>query len=621
MSEATTNRSPKGSTQTQAPPEAAPADQASPAANGTRTTMLGSHFAWDGGGRLVVHDETFAEEVLRVPHLSPSTMQALESCPARWAAERALPRTEDPFAANELGTTMHAVFEELFQLPHEQRTVAEAMRLLAGMAEEVVDVDGHPLSEKEKARWVSAAWAKGSGLWTFEDPTAVDVHTVEERFEGISIPTKSGMLVPVKGFIDRVDEIPVGAGKGLKVKDYKTGKAYEDKHPDQLRFYIHAYQAKTGEIPAEASLLYTQDKIAREDEVDVSPRAMAGTLAKIEKGWKTLNEAADKRLYATKPTALCAWCVLVQSCAKGKARVKSQNGLKQMSTQPSAEWLGIPSLEQVHERAAALAVAAAEEVIASAIDTVGADVPPRAERQEPHTPTQDAPARARTETNTDASNHKEPTMPRSSTATIVPEEAYVDAIGDDLPDPFPPFESYADYEGGAPAAAAEPQVPAVVPAAAPVAKVEPLLGTGDKPWVETINGGLNPESYATMAVFANVSLAYETLCKGGHKVSVARLRALSSVFTAMVGEVEAYVVPETSLASNINTRIRGALRSYLEINPVPIDQPKDAFGKWVTTGVKHMRLMAESAVWLYADGVTDLDVLYAAETPNEDFDG
>src|SRR5690625_4237018 len=79
--------------------------------------QISGHTWWDSAGQLVLS----AAIVGRIDraYLSPSAVNAVVSCPARYAIERIVPRADDPHSPAELGTAAHTVLEHLFGLPAE----------------------------------------------------------------------------------------------------------------------------------------------------------------------------------------------------------------------------------------------------------------------------------------------------------------------------------------------------------------------------------------------------------------------------------------------------------------------------------------------------------------------
>src|SRR5699024_6983562 len=182
------------------------------------------------------------------PALSASTMQGLESCPARFAAEKLLPREDDPYAANVLGTAAHEVFEDLFALPPQERTTDRAILLVSEHAEARWPQESQ---KADRLKWGAEVMNRVLGLFSIEDPAEVDVLAREEAFNGIEVGG-----VPFIGFIDRVRRAP-GSQTEVEINDYKAGRhvtaahaqRFGDHHGDQIRLYVAAYEARYGVRP------------------------------------------------------------------------------------------------------------------------------------------------------------------------------------------------------------------------------------------------------------------------------------------------------------------------------------------------------------------------------------
>src|SRR5699024_10817502 len=111
------------------------------------------------------------------PRLSASTMNALGSCPARFAAEKLLPGGEDKHSPAFVGGAVHTVLEKLLALPPAGRTQDAAISL-------VIDQAGRTWGEGQEVdrlRWSANVMGKTLGLFDIEDPAGVDVLGVEQQ--------------------------------------------------------------------------------------------------------------------------------------------------------------------------------------------------------------------------------------------------------------------------------------------------------------------------------------------------------------------------------------------------------------------------------------------------------
>ena len=295
-----------------------------------------SSFAWDKNRLVVTNLEVLAR--LRKPHLSPSTALAMSprNCQARWAAERVAPSVDNPFAPNEVGTFVHSVLEELWNLEPKVRTPKVADQILEELSEDkwsnatftaqLIDrIEAGELDLKADPVWLRNHWdalAKEAfgGYFDLENPHDVDVHSTELRLSDIEVAG-----VPFKGFADRIARVK----GGLSVDDAKTSKKlpnlrFGDDHGDQIRLYISAVEALLGERPIAGSLLYT--RVGKLRQADVSQGACDDTLRRFESSWQTFNKTLDDNSFATSASGLCGYCPLVNLCPvaqrEGKTDVK-----------------------------------------------------------------------------------------------------------------------------------------------------------------------------------------------------------------------------------------------------------------------------------------------------------
>lgn len=279
---------------------------------------------------LVVDDPRALEKVDRKA-LSASTMKSVQSCPARFVADRLRPRDEDPFSAASVGTAAHTVFERLFALPGDERTTHKAIELIVALSVETWRED----EQVERLRWGAEVMSKVLPLFKIEDPSATDVVALEERFDGIEIGG-----VPFIGFIDRITR---GEDDGIEIEDFKSGKAvtaaealrFGDDHGDQIRLYAAAYEARYGVRPKVGRLLYTG--AGRSRKVSVTGPAIKRTVATFTQTWDELKGYVEAGKFPAKTSALCGWCPLVNTCPAARLA-----GKEARVPQPSARELPIP---------------------------------------------------------------------------------------------------------------------------------------------------------------------------------------------------------------------------------------------------------------------------------------
>lgn len=172
---------------------------------------------WDGDVLVVDPSEPAFAHVPR-KRLSPSTSNSMQDCAARWFVEKLVPGDGDPFAPMHVGSAAHAVMEDLYDRPFDQRTPVDAHSLLITVHERhphlVVPDGSDPVA---LAKWRDKVILAMSGLWDIEDPATVMPGQREQQLDQVSIRG-----VPLSGFVDRVDPVVCEDGTiGQRIIDYK----------------------------------------------------------------------------------------------------------------------------------------------------------------------------------------------------------------------------------------------------------------------------------------------------------------------------------------------------------------------------------------------------------------
>src|SRR5689334_21844931 len=177
--------------------------------------------------------------------LSPSRASDFMTCPLRYRYRVVDRLPEAPSEAAVRGTLVHAVLEQLFDLPATERTVERAAELLEPtwrqLCAEQEDVAGlftaDPADTADAApafeAWLRSARDLLASYFTLEDPTRLEPAARElmlehDLFEGLRL----------RGIVDRLDAARTGE---LRVVDYKTGRspgpAFEKSALFQMKFY------------------------------------------------------------------------------------------------------------------------------------------------------------------------------------------------------------------------------------------------------------------------------------------------------------------------------------------------------------------------------------------------
>lgn len=150
------------------------------------------------------------------------------------------------------------------------------------------------------------------------------------------------------------------------------------------------------------------------------------------------------------------------------------------------------------------------------------------------------------------------------------------------------------------------------------------MSGNDRPWKEakpyegdSVDGHLSLNSYAATAVFGLASLAAEQLSTGGQKVGPAPVKALTALLATVVLEAQEVVTNGTrDFQFGANTRIRGVLRTSLDVIPLPFGGDTEAWTKWAGRTHNFIVAVAGTAIDLFDNGpALDLDFLVQTIVP------
>jgi putative RecB family exonuclease len=240
--------------------------------------------------------------------LSPSRAADFKTCPLLYRFRTIDHLPETPSRAATRGTVVHAVLEELFDLPSAERTVNAAKALVPGAWQRVLDeypeaaqlfdadADGRELAE-----WLGSAESLVENYFDLEDPTRLEPAAREQRVEIVI----DGLRL--RGYVDRVDVSPAG---DIRVVDYKTGatprEAFEAKALFQMKFYALVLWRTGGVLPRQLRLMYLADT----DTLSYTPGAdeldrFERTLKAI---WAAIQRATETGDFRPNPSRLCGWC-------------------------------------------------------------------------------------------------------------------------------------------------------------------------------------------------------------------------------------------------------------------------------------------------------------------------
>jgi putative RecB family exonuclease len=248
----------------------------------------------------------------RAPALSPSRAADFQQCPLlyRYRAVDRLP--EPPSAAATLGTLVHAVLEELFDLPAESRTEDAAVSMLVPrwerMLEERPECASLHESDAAEAQWLGDARERVRTYFELENPARIEPDGRELLVE---TQLEDGPLL--RGIIDRLD---VAADGSIRIIDYKSGRSpapgYGNKERFQMRFYALVVERLRERRPSLARLLFLRD--GRHVDLHPSDEDIAAVEHEVRELWREITAAAQRGEFRPKRSRLCSWCSFQELC-------------------------------------------------------------------------------------------------------------------------------------------------------------------------------------------------------------------------------------------------------------------------------------------------------------------
>jgi putative RecB family exonuclease len=249
------------------------------------------------------------------PALSPSRAADFMQCPMlyRFRVVDRLPEPPSPAAAR--GSLVHAVLEQLFDLPPQERTTGNATDLVPGAWARMVEQEPAlatllQADEDDSVTvedWFEQAASYVERWFTLEDPTRLEPLERE-----LYVEAKVGDLT-IRGYVDRLDQAADGR---LRVVDYKTGRApsetFEARALFQLKFYALALWRSRGVLPARLQLVYLRD--GQVLWIDPTEDELLATERKIRALWKAIEQAATTGDWRPRPGRPCTWCAHQAVC-------------------------------------------------------------------------------------------------------------------------------------------------------------------------------------------------------------------------------------------------------------------------------------------------------------------
>ena len=251
----------------------------------------------------------FTQELPR--SLSPSRLSDFQTCPRRYQYS-SIERIPQPASyATAKGRFAHYVFEQLFQLAPEERTLERARSFVPAAVEAIltdhVRSDIH-MDDAMMRRLLEETEAIITMYFQMEDPTTVTSEGVELRIGA----TVEG--APLFGILDRLDRDDDGS---LTIVDYKTGglpnRNYDSQTFANAELYAALCEASLGEQPSKIRLMYVAKGESIERNVtDVVVRARSHSAASA---WAKINRFYDDGEFpATPSTNACRFCSYKDLC-------------------------------------------------------------------------------------------------------------------------------------------------------------------------------------------------------------------------------------------------------------------------------------------------------------------
>lgn len=250
--------------------------------------------------------------------LSPSRLADFQACPRRYqyASVERIPQPATYATAK--GRFVHFVFEKLFELSNDERTIDRAREFVASAVEAILSKEVRTdigLDDDMMARLSSETDSIIDTYFTMEDPSAVKSEGVELRL-GVTIDG-----TPLFGILDRLDRAD---DDSLTIVDYKTG-ALPNRRFDSQTFanaelYAALCSAKLGEQPSKIRLLYVAHGQTIERPVtDVVVRARSKAAADA---WGRITRYYDEGGFPATPSInTCRFCSYKDRCAESGVAV------------------------------------------------------------------------------------------------------------------------------------------------------------------------------------------------------------------------------------------------------------------------------------------------------------
>ncbi len=246
------------------------------------------------------------------PALSPSRAGDFKQCALLYRLRAIDKVPESPSVAPTLGTLVHGVLEDLYDLPAPERTLAAATAALEPRWRDMVakrpELSKLVPEPPDEERFLADGAERLATYFRLEDPTRLEPAGREEFME---VALEDGPLL--RGIVDRIDVAPDGR---IRIIDYKTGASpkpgYGQSAEFQMRFYALLVERLRGVRPTLLRLLYLKDGGTKE----LFPRDedLAAVEHEIRHLWGEIERAARDARFPPAKSRLCAWCSFQSRC-------------------------------------------------------------------------------------------------------------------------------------------------------------------------------------------------------------------------------------------------------------------------------------------------------------------
>jgi putative RecB family exonuclease len=258
-----------------------------------------------------------------IDHLSFSSAETFEDCPAKWAAHYIDGVRSEPGPEAIQGTMAHDVLEALAALDPGERTPARAREVVGELWE------GIPKRDRR------IAWAHVTRGLSMLEIVAGEVIGAE-----LHLAAKLGG-VPFTGRLDRADQ----AVDGVRILDYKAGKypgrvEWMEPKYRQIQLYAAAYEEMFDRLVAEGAIVWLAP--GRITEVPLERRDIRFAIEWLQRIWDRIIECFETDDWPAQPGPLCSWCPTCATCESGMVviRARSKDASKSLGA------YGIQALEE-----------------------------------------------------------------------------------------------------------------------------------------------------------------------------------------------------------------------------------------------------------------------------------